>query len=110
MIGVIFSFINETVEVRIDNSNCLFRTQQFGGALTPIENLRIDKNGALKEFPDLKDNPEWKQITIERFKEKMKGLKTEQERVNYVINDLKKYGYVPLYIQRAGHRPVKITQ
>ena len=110
MIGVIFSYINEIVEVRIDGSNCLFRTQQFGGALCPLDNLRIDKHGALKEFPDLKDNPDWKKITIQRFKDKMKTMNTETERMNYLIQDLKKYGYVPIRFQRAGHRPIKIKQ
>lgn len=110
MIGTIFQFGAEVVEVRVHKFNCLFRTQsQFGGAFAPIDALRLDKVGVIKEFPDLKDNDEWRKIAIERFKEKLKGYETENERMNYVIEDLKKYGYKPLYKQREGHRPEKIN-
>ena len=34
--------------------------------------------------------------------------KTDEERVDYIIDDLKKWGYIPLYKQRQGHRPEKI--
>ena len=108
MIGIIFEFNSNNVEVRVDGNNCGFRTGEFGGALVPIDSLKIDKAGSIKEHPDLKDDPEWKIKTIKRFKEKISGLNTEGERVKYIINDLKKYGYVAKYMQKAGHRLVKI--
>ena len=108
MIGVIFEFNSSNIEVRVDGENCWFRTGEFGGALVPIDSLKLDKAGSIKEHPDLKDDKEWKKKTIERFKQKIKELKTEQERVKYIIDDLKKYGYIPKYMQRKGHRPIKI--
>ena len=108
MIGVIFEFNSNNVEVRIDGTNCGFRTGEFGGALVPIDSLKIDRAGSIKEHPDLKDDPEWKEKTIERFKNKIKKLDTEKERMKYIINDLKKYGYVARYMQRPGYRVVKI--
>lgn len=108
MIGIIFKFGFERVEVRIDKTNCYFRTGQFGGALVPIDSIKIDKAGSIKEHPDLADRTDWKEETIKRFKEKLKELKTENERMKYVIDDLSKKGYEPLYIQRDGYRPQKI--
>jgi len=108
MIGVIFEFNSSHIEVRVEGYNCGFRTGEFGGALVPIDSLQIDKAGSIKEHPDLKDDNEWKKKTIERFKLKIKELNSENERIKYIINDLKKYGYIPRYIQRAGHRPIKI--
>jgi len=108
MIGVIFEYGSEIVEVRIDHSNCYFRTGQFGGALSPIDSIKIDKAGSIKEHPDLKDRVDWKEETIKRFKKKLKSYDTEMERVEYVIKDLSKIGYKPIYIQRDGHRPQKI--
>jgi len=108
MIGVIFEFNSTNVEVRIDGANCGFRTGEFGGALVPIDSLKIDKAGSIKEHPDLKDDIEWKEKTIQRFKEKLKLLNSEQERIKYIIDDLQKYGYIPKYIQRSGYRPKKI--
>ena len=110
MIGVIFEYGSEKVEVRIDKTNCYFRTGQFGGALVPIDSIRIDKKGSIKEHPDLKDRKDWKEETIKRFKEKLKSYNTESERVKYVIDDLSKVGYKPIYIQRTGFRPQKIKQ
>jgi hypothetical protein len=109
MIGVIFNYLSEIVEVRVDGTNVFFRTSQ-SPIFATIEGLRIEKSGVIKEFPDLKDNPEWKNIAIERFKEKIKSYNTEMERVKYIIEDLNKYGYVPLYYQRQGHRPVKLNK
>ena len=108
MIGVIFEYLNEKVEVRIDNSNCLFRTKQTYPSFIPIDSLRIDKKGVLKEFPDLKDKDDWRKQAIKRFKEKVKSFDTEKEQIKYIMEDLKKYGYKPLYIQKVGYRPVKV--
>ena len=47
-------------------------------------------------------------IARERFKDKMIKYDTEMERAEYIIGDLKKYGYIPLYIQRQGHRTQRI--
>jgi len=107
-VGTIFEFGSQIVEVRIIETNCYFRTGQYGGGLAPIEGIQLDKSGCIKEHPDLKDRPDWREETIKRFKEKIRSYKTEMERMKYVIDDLKKYGYKPLYIARDGHRPVKV--
>lgn len=75
--------------------------------ITSIEGLKLSKQGCLKEFPDLKDDNEWKKKTIERFKEKMKEFNTEVEKMNYVKEELAKQGYEPLFFQRAGWRPTR---
>ena len=107
VIGVVFQFGSQIIEVRVDGVNCLFRTGQFGGAFAPIDGLQLDYNGVVREFPDLELRDDWKQEAINRFKDKMKELKTEEERMDYVVNDLKKYGYVPLYKQIGGFRVEK---
>lgn len=108
MIGVLFQFGNDVIEVRVDGTNCFFRSTQYGGSFATIDGLHLDKRGVIKEFPDLKDRDDWKLEAIKRFKRKLKELKTEEERVNYVIDDLKKWGYVPTHIQKKGHRIKKI--
>lgn len=107
MIGVIFQFVGETVMVRIEGTNVLFRTSR-SIQFADISGIKLDKKGVFKEFPDLKDKEDWKEQAQERFKMKIKELKDEQERAQYVIDDLQKYGYVPLYTQKRGFRPVKI--
>ncbi len=108
-IGTIFQFGAEMIEVRIDGNNCLFRTKDYGGALYPIDNLRLDKAGVIKEFPDLKDNEDWSEEAIKRFKEKLKGMKTMRKKMDYVVEDLKKYGYKPMYEQQDGCRTRKLN-
>jgi len=108
MIGIVFQYGKEVVEVRVNGNDVLFRTQQFGGALAPLDAIRLDKKGVLKEFPDLKDNKEWRKEAIKRFKDKMKNYKTEKERVQYIIKDLSKFGYEPVALQQKGHRVKKI--
>ena len=107
-IGTIFEFGSEVIEVRIVGNDCLFRTKDYGGALHPIDNLTLNKVGVIKEFPDLKDKADWREEAIKRFKAKLKTMKSEKQRMDYVIEDLKKYGYRAKYSQRDGHRPQKI--
>jgi len=108
MIGAIFQLLNELVEVRIDRNNCLFRTGEYGGAFVPIDSIKLDKNGVIKEHPDLKDKDDWREQAVIRFKEHLKTLDGETKKINYVIDELKKLGYKPLYLQRQGHRTIKL--
>lgn len=107
MIGVIFQFGSEIVEVRVKDNNVFFRNSNsptFGD----IDGMKLDKSGTVKEFPDLKDNTDWQRIARERFKEKIRGFDTEEARIKYIIEDLQKFGYIPRYIQRQGFRPRKL--
>jgi len=109
MIGVLFEYASEPVEVRVIGERVLFRTMQsqMTGWIT-IDNIKLNYSGVIKEFPDLKDNDDWREEAIKRFKEKMKGFKTEMERAEYIKEDLKKHGYIPRYIQKQGFRPQSI--
>ena len=106
-IGIILQFGSETIEVRIEETSVYFRTSQIGQFAT-IDGLKLDKAGVMKEFPDLKGKDNWKDEAIKRFKETIKNMNSETERAKYVIDDLTKFGYKPLYIQKKGHRPVKL--
>lgn len=108
MISTIFQNGSEVIEVRINNTNALFRTQGTQGGFVPIEGIKLERGGCIKEHPDLKDNKGWRKETIKRFKQKLKDYKTEKERMKYIISDLTKHGYKALYYQQQGFRPVKI--
>ena len=107
MIGVIFKFGSDIVEVRIKDNNVFFRTSQFQN-FGDIDGLKLNKVGVLREFPDLKDKEDWQSIARKRFKDKIKSLDTERERVEYVKQDLKKHGYVPYAEQVQGFRRKKL--
>ena len=109
MIGVVFQFASEVIEVRVDKANILFRTVSTNGGFATIDNLKLDHQGVLKEHPDLKGNKEWRKETIKRFKNKIKEMPSEAESINYIIEDLTKYGYKAQYVQRAGYRPIKLN-
>ncbi|MFP4457157.1 MAG: hypothetical protein ACLFPS_05800 [Clostridia bacterium] len=96
------------MEVRIKDSTCFFRSSTSMQFAT-IDGLKLDKAGVIKEFPDLKENKEWRKIAIKRFKTKMKGLKTEKEQAEYVLKDLTKFGWQPISMQKQGHRPIKLN-
>ena len=106
-VDVIFSYGSDLVFVRVDGTNCFFMTPQSNGFAT-IDNIKLDKKGVIKEFPELKDNQDWQKIARQKFKDKLKTMKNEKERISYVIEDLSKYGYVPKFLQRQGFRRVKL--
>lgn len=104
MIGIIFQYGSELVETRVDGHNLSFRTSTFGSQFVPIDSLYFSKEGVVKEYPDLENDPLWKVKAIERFKEEMKKLNSENKVADFVIKDLQKYGYIPKYKQKQGHR------
>lgn len=77
------------------------------GMMTTLHGLRLSKANCIKEFPDLKDDGEWKKKSIERLKKKMNQYKTEMEKAKYVNSELVKQGYESMFYQRAGFRPSK---
>jgi len=107
MIGIIFDYTGEKIEVRVKDDLVLFRTSSFP-SFTSINGLKLDKKGVIEEFPDLKDKENWKEEATKRFKEKIKQMKSEEERIQYIIKDLTKYGYKPLFLQKEGFRPIKL--
>lgn len=104
MIGIIFDNAGEIVEARINGHQILFRTSTFGSSFVPFESLHLNKEGVVKEFPDLEGDDLWKQKATERFKDKIKSLGNENNIANYIIEDLSKHGYVAKYKQRQGYR------
>ena len=95
------------VALRIIQDNVLFIDLQTN-KVAPIEGLRFDKRGVIIEYPDLKDNPDWKQISIQRFVDKLKQLPTEEQKSKWLISEMKKMGATPLYKQKSGFRTQKI--
>lgn len=108
MIDIFFEFMNEFILVRIEGSNVQFANTTYNNNLATIDGLKLNQQGVIKEFPDLKDNVEWRRIAITRFKDKIKTLETEEKISDYIITDLRKYGYIPKYKQRKGFRIIKI--
>ena len=102
-----FQLASDFVIVRIQGCNVLFSDsstnfQQF----VPIEFLKLNQEGIIKEFPDLKAKPfnEAKQETVKRFKEHIISLGGEERVKEYVVNELVKEGYVLKTIKQDGFR------
>lgn len=104
MIEIILEYAGEVILVKIEGHNVTFGNTVYGAQMATIEGLKLSKAGVIKEFPDLKDNVNWRVAAIDRFKNKINLLATEDEIYNYVLNDLKKFGYKPLYRQKKGFR------
>ena len=108
MITILFGLAGEKILVTIKGERITFANTTFGAVESDIEGLQLSHQGVIKEFPDLKDNENWKEETIKRFKKKISELKTEQDRAVYVIEELKGQGYTFEKIQREGFRPTMV--
>jgi hypothetical protein len=106
MIKITLQFAGDNSEIIIRGNELLF-FDIGSGMMTTVEGLKLSKSGCIKEFPDLKDDEEWKKKSIERLKENMNKFDTEMEKMNYVKNELEKQGYQSLFWQKGGWRPQK---
>ena len=109
MIIILFGFANEKILVTIKGEHVTFANTQYGAKECEIDGLQLNFQGVIKEHPDLKDNKDWKEQAIKRFKKKISNFKTEQERADYIISDLEQHGYIPEKIQKGGFRPKAIN-
>ncbi len=106
MIKAQFRLASDIIDVVVRGNELLFMDVGTG-AITTLDGIRFSKAGVLKEHPDLKDEIDWKKIAIERLKEHMKKFEKEMNKMIYVKEELIKFGYEPLNLQRAGFRPQK---
>ena len=104
MIDTIMQFGTEIVFVRVSGNSISFSTSSQREVMSTIEGMKLDYNGTIKEFPDLKDNDNWRTEAIKRFKVKIKNMKSEDEVNEYIINDLRKFGYAPIKTMKFGSR------
>lgn len=108
MIDLTFFYGSELVIVKIEGNNIRFGTTTYGAKLANIEGIKIDYSGTIRQFPDLKDDLDWRKKAIERFKAHINTLSNENEISDYMIEELKTKGYKPHLKQVKGHRPIKL--
>lgn len=108
MIDILFKFGSDVIIVKIEGHKVLFGNTSYGNVLTTIDGLVLSKQGVIKEFPDLENNDDWAIEASKRFKEKIFKMEGEKEIANYIINDLKKYGYIPWKMEENGKRPINL--
>lgn len=102
----LFKFGSEMIEVIVRGNELLF-SDVSSGIISTIDGLKINKSGVLKEHPDLKDDEEWRKKAIARLKEHVRKMETEEQKIDYVKDELVKFGWEAKHKQRAGHRPKK---
>lgn len=107
MLGVIFEFGTDIVEVRVGGNHVVFRNATNPNYST-IDNLQLSYTGVCKEFPDLKDSEHWRVDAIARFKTKIAELESDEDKMDYIVTDLSKHGYIPKFVQKGGHRVKRI--
>lgn len=105
VISATFKLASDIVISVIDGNNLMFLDSNNNIAV--LEGLKLSYQGVIKEFPDLKDNDNWKVIALERLKEKIKSYNNEMEKMNYIKEELTKFGYDALYFQKKGWRAEK---
>lgn len=103
---ILFEHFGEKVLVEVNNGNVFFSTTTYGTqAKAPIDGIRINYKGVVKEFPDLENSDNWREQAIKRFKEKISSMTDEKDIVSYIISELRGHNYIPLFKQRNGFRP-----
>ena len=108
MIELLFTFGMEHILIRVDGIRVTFSNTLFGAVESTIDHLKLNYRGVCEEFPDLEIRDDWREEAIKRFKAKISQLQTEDLRAEYIIQDLKKYGYVPKYKCKNGYRREKL--
>lgn len=105
MIEALYKFGGHYILISIKGNKVFFANTHSGNKQSEIDGLRLNQQGVINEFPDLVNNINWKQEAIKRFKEKISAMESEDEILIYVNEELKAFGYKPMYKQKKGFRP-----
>ena len=108
MIELMFGFGNEKVLVIVNGNDIRFSQSNQGNQQATIDGLNIDYNGVIREHPDLELRKDWREEAIKRFKQKIASYPLEEQKAEYIIEDLRKFGYKPILWGGKGHRPKRI--
>lgn len=109
MIDLIFSHGTELILVKVKGSSILFGSTIYGAKMAPIDGIKLDYNGTIREFPDLKDDLDWREKAVQRFKDHISTFNGDEEKIaEYIVYELRTKGYLPKWKQKAGFRPVPI--
>lgn len=110
MIEMVFELAGEVVVVKLDGVKINFSNALTGYRVAvPIDMIKLDSKGIVKEFPDLKGRPEgiMRKEAIGRFKDNVRSMKTEGMRKKYIIKEFEGMGYSLKMVHRRGFRPTK---
>ena len=105
MIKLYFKKERDVLMIKILGNNITFSNEQLGFmAEAPIDLIKMDYEGILRECPDLADKHpiEARSEYIRRFKELISGMKNEDEIKEYVIDQMTRAGYDFRRIEKAG--------
>jgi len=108
MIDAILQFNSEIILIRVDGNTVRFANSIFGAQMADIRGLKLDYGGVCRQFPDLQMKDDWKEQAILRFKNKIQSFKTEQQKLDYLVEDLASHGYKLIKVQKKGWRPRKV--
>ena len=108
MIELIFELGSEVILVVITGKDVKFGSSSYGAVMSDISGLKLDYTGVCREFPDLELADNWREEACERFKDKIRKMKTEDEISNYIIIELEKQGYRAKKKRRKGYRPINL--
>lgn len=105
MIDMILAHNLKVYKISVNNKKPVI---YFRGKMLPlIESVKLDYDGVIKEYPELKDNPEWREEIIRKFYKKCNDYNSDEEVCGYIVEDLKKWGYKLISVSRRGFRPKK---
>ena len=109
MINLVFEHMNEKVMIMINGNDVRFGNTAFGAVMADISGLKLSYEGCCREWGDLELRKDWHDEAIRRFKDKIASLKTEDEKANFIVEDLRRSGYVPKLKQKNGFRMERLT-
>ena len=102
-----FEFGGEIILITVNGNDVQFSSSGFGNVKAPIDGLKLNYIGVIREHPDLETKDDWKEQAIKRFKETIASLSSEMQKCDYIIEDLAKHGYRHTWTRRQGFRPEK---
>lgn len=103
MIQGAFQLGSQIVIAEVNGEGLIFKDITNATIIAP----KFGYNKVIKEFPDLKDDPEWSMKAEQRFIDFFYKIPGEMKKIFYIAEELKKVGYMPLYWRKQGFRSQK---
>ena len=102
--GILFEHFGSIIEIRYSGNDLITRSSEYGSNFNYIY-TSFEHEKVIRQFPELEYDQEWRTKAYKKLVDIINTYKTDDDKIKYIIKELKPHGFVAKYVMKKGFRP-----